>query len=196
MRPIGAKENCSRKLKIEFMFNFESLSNVVGQSATGMLRERAGCQRSQVRIRDEGWSEGRTKNKERILKVASRLFRGRSAKAVSAGKVREAAGLTHGAMYSHFRSKDELISEAFLHASDEFISKMETAANGLTNPVCALIERNISQANRDSPGAGCPLASASSEPGRRGEEAERSIQHRISANCGPGRIVIALGGAS
>lgn len=115
------------------------------------------------------------KNRERILKAASRLFRERSAKAVSVARVCEEAGLTHGAMYSHFRSKDELISEAFSDASDEFISKMEAAANGSTNPVCALIEGYLSQAHRDSPGAGCPLASASSEPGRRSQEVSEAF---------------------
>lgn len=108
------------------------------------------------------------RNRERILKAASRLFRERGANAVSVGTVCEAVGLTHGAMYSHFRSKDELIAEAFSYASDDFVSKMEASARVANSSVLAMIETYVSREHRDSPGTGCPLASNASETGRGG----------------------------
>src|SRR5215469_14685748 len=45
---------------------------------------------------------------ERIVKEASRLFRERGFEHVTVGEVMTAAGLTHGAFYAHFGSKEEL----------------------------------------------------------------------------------------
>jgi len=45
---------------------------------------------------------------ERIVKKASRLFRERGFENVSVAEVMKAAGLTHGASYAHFDSKEKL----------------------------------------------------------------------------------------
>jgi TetR/AcrR family transcriptional regulator, transcriptional repressor for nem operon len=45
---------------------------------------------------------------ERIVKEASRLFRERGFDNVTVVDVMKAAGLTHGAFYAHFGSKEEL----------------------------------------------------------------------------------------
>jgi TetR/AcrR family transcriptional repressor of nem operon len=49
---------------------------------------------------------------ERIVKKAPRLFRERGFENVSVGEVMKAAGLTHGAFYAHFGSKEELKAAA------------------------------------------------------------------------------------
>jgi TetR/AcrR family transcriptional repressor of nem operon len=49
---------------------------------------------------------------ERILKEASRLFRELGFENVSVGEVRKAAGLTRGAFYARFVSKEELEAAA------------------------------------------------------------------------------------
>ena len=46
------------------------------------------------------------------MKEASRLFRERGFENVSVGEVMKAAGLTHGAFYAHFNSKEELQAAA------------------------------------------------------------------------------------
>ena len=45
---------------------------------------------------------------ERIVKKASRLFRERGFENVTVDEVMKTAGLTHGAFYAHFGSKEEL----------------------------------------------------------------------------------------
>ena len=45
---------------------------------------------------------------ERIVQEASRLFRERRFDNVSVGEVMKTAGLTHGAFYADFGSKEEL----------------------------------------------------------------------------------------
>ncbi len=68
----------------------------------------------------EGESEGAMKvskqqgneNRERILAVASRLFREQGIAGVGVDALSEAASLSHGSVYSQFGSKDRLAAEA------------------------------------------------------------------------------------
>ncbi len=48
--------------------------------------------------------------RERILRVAARLFREKGFDGVGVAELMKTAGLTNGAFYSHFQSKDELIA--------------------------------------------------------------------------------------
>ena len=50
-------------------------------------------------------------NRQRILEAAGRLFRERGFEAVTVAEVMQAAGLTHGGFYGHFKSKDDLIAQ-------------------------------------------------------------------------------------
>lgn len=56
--------------------------------------------------------EQMAENRRRILQAASRLFRARGFDGVTVAEIMQAAGLTHGGFYGHFRSKDELIAAA------------------------------------------------------------------------------------
>src|SRR5271156_2267449 len=51
-------------------------------------------------------------HRERILAAAARLFRVRGFEDVTVSEVMKEAGLTHGAFYGHFPSKEALIAEA------------------------------------------------------------------------------------
>ena len=55
---------------------------------------------------------------DRIVKEASRLFRDRGFENVTVGEVMKAAGLTHGAFYAHFGSKQELRKAAVAYGQD------------------------------------------------------------------------------
>ena len=57
-------------------------------------------------------------NRRAILEAAGRLFRQRGFDAVSVAEVMAAAGLTHGAFYGYFRSKDELVAAALADLLD------------------------------------------------------------------------------
>src|ERR1700735_612800 len=52
----------------------------------------------------------------RILDAAARLFRRRGFDDVTVADVMKEAGLTHGAFYGHFASKEALIAAAIAHA--------------------------------------------------------------------------------
>src|ERR1700758_4828585 len=53
---------------------------------------------------------------EKILREAARLFRERGFDAAGVAEIMKAAGLTHGAFYAHFTSKDALETEAVARA--------------------------------------------------------------------------------
>ena len=65
---------------------------------------------------DEGHSERVAENRRKILEAASRLFRARGFEAVTVAEIMQAAGLTHGGFYGHFKSKDDLIAQTLADA--------------------------------------------------------------------------------
>ncbi|WP_338832109.1 TetR/AcrR family transcriptional regulator [Bradyrhizobium sp. 27S5] len=97
--------------------------------------------------------EQAAENRERILKAASRLMRERGISGVGVDALTEAAGMTHGSLYSQFGSKERLVEEAVAYA---------IATKGQEVPeVFALsdyISEYLSDAHRDMPGSGCPFA--------------------------------------
>ena len=56
--------------------------------------------------------EQAAKNRERILTAASRLIRERGISGAGVDALTEAAGMTHGSLYSQFGSKERLVEEA------------------------------------------------------------------------------------
>src|SRR5437764_14979813 len=75
-----------------------------------------------VKTRDSGPPNMRVskdqaaENRERILKAASRLMREHGISGVGVDALAEAAGMTHGSLYSQFGSKERLVEEAVAHA--------------------------------------------------------------------------------
>jgi TetR/AcrR family transcriptional regulator, transcriptional repressor for nem operon len=97
--------------------------------------------------------EKAAENRERILKAASRLIRERGISGAGVDALTEAAGMTHGSLYSQFGSKERLVEEALGYA---------IGASGKTMAGAATRDRYISgylsSEHRDRPGQGCPLA--------------------------------------
>ena len=52
-------------------------------------------------------------NRDALLQAASRLLREKGIDGVGVAEIAKEAGLTHGALYKHFPSKDVLAAEAF-----------------------------------------------------------------------------------
>jgi TetR/AcrR family transcriptional repressor of nem operon len=102
--------------------------------------------------------EQAAENRERILKAASRLMRERGISSVGVDALAEAAGMTHGSLYSQFGSKERLIEEAVAYA---------IAAKGQEVPeefaLGDYFSEYLSAAHRDEPGSGCPFAALSCE---------------------------------
>jgi TetR/AcrR family transcriptional regulator, transcriptional repressor for nem operon len=104
--------------------------------------------------------------KETILKQSGILFNTQGYKATSLSHITDATGLTKGAIYRHFTSKDELEIETLIHLSGimnekirERIKEQQTAGNKL-RAVVKFFESYVS----DPPvQGGCPLLNAAVE---------------------------------
>jgi len=102
---------------------------------------------------------------ERIVQEASRLFRERGFENVSVAEVMQAAGLTHGAFYAHFNSKEELEVAAVAYGQRVSLGRLQRAAdNDSKGPYAA--ERYLSRWHRDNPGDGCTMAALGQEVAR------------------------------
>ena len=95
-------------------------------------------------------------NRQRVVEVASALFRERGLHGIGVVDIMAAAGLTPGGVYGQFASKDALAAEAF----DAAISA-EYRAN-----LDAFIENYLSLAHVRTPGRGCPGAALVNDVGR------------------------------
>lgn len=111
--------------------------------------------------------EQMAENRRKILQAASRLFRAKGFEAVSVAEVMNAAGLTHGGFYGHFRSKDELIACALTTACE--------STPGRELDIDTYIKGYLSPRHRENVAGGCPLASLTSETLRQTPEARTAI---------------------
>ena len=72
--------------------------------------------------------EQAAKNRERILTAASRLIREQGISGTSVDALTEAAGMTHGSLYSQFGSKERLVEEALDYGIADIAQRMHGAA--------------------------------------------------------------------
>jgi TetR/AcrR family transcriptional repressor of nem operon len=121
---------------------------------------------------------------ERIVHEASRLFRQRGFENVTVGEVMKAAGLTHGAFYAHFGSKQELQEAAVAHGQS--LSAARAQSYGATKKGRrAYADRYLSPRHRDNAGDGCTMAALGPEVARSTPELkaafERGLEEILSA---------------
>jgi TetR/AcrR family transcriptional regulator, transcriptional repressor for nem operon len=110
---------------------------------------------------------GQTAEKhEKILKEAARLFRERGFDGAGVAEIMEAAGLTHGAFYAHFPSKDALEAEAVERAFAQSDNRVYALTANARDRKRAFLDRYLSAAHRDHPGTGCAMAALGPEIAR------------------------------
>jgi TetR/AcrR family transcriptional regulator, transcriptional repressor for nem operon len=123
---------------------------------------------------------------ERIVKEASRLFRERGFENVTVGEVMKAAGLTHGAFYAHFASKEDLQSAAVAYGQK--VSLERVRRNKAMKKQGSYADRYLSAKHRDNPGDGCTMAALGQEVARAAPELraafERGLEEILSAEAG------------
>lgn len=107
-------------------------------------------------------------NRRRILTAAARLFREHGIDGAGVDGITEAAGLTHGAFYSQFESKEAVVAEALRLVLDESRELWARDASGeeKSDVLERIIDRYLSRRHRDSPGAGCAVAALGSDIAR------------------------------
>jgi TetR/AcrR family transcriptional repressor of nem operon len=109
-------------------------------------------------------------NRDAILQAASTQMRSRGLDQTSIADVARASGLTHGALYSHFGSKDALTTKAMECAFEDCLREFK----GLTAP--QFMKRYLSTEHRDHPEQGCPGAALVSEIPRQAAELQTAFR--------------------
>ncbi|ACC71522.1 TetR/AcrR family transcriptional regulator [Paraburkholderia phymatum] len=113
--------------------------------------------------------EKAAQNRAALVQTAARLFRERGIDGVGVAEIGKAAGLTHGALYAHFPSKEALAAEALTHGLEISHSRMVTAHDGRLPSLSELLDSYLSEEKRDDIANGCALAASASEIGRQDE---------------------------
>ena len=121
---------------------------------------------------------------ERIVKEASRLFRERGFENVSVSEVMKAAGLTHGAFYAHFGSKEELQAAAVAYGIKVSLGRMQRNKKNRGS----YADRYLSRWHRDNPGDGCTMAALAQEVARSTPELKAAFEQGLR------EIIPAIGG--
>jgi TetR/AcrR family transcriptional repressor of nem operon len=101
----------------------------------------------------------KAKTREKVLGEAARTMRAEGVQGMGVAAVMAKAGLTHGAFYAHFASKDDLIDETIKSMILEARGRFETVTEGLA-PAASLrayVEFYLSPRHRDNTATSCPL---------------------------------------
>ena len=113
-------------------------------------------------------SEHKERTRQRVLSEAAAAIRAVGPDGIGVAGLMAKAGLTHGAFYAHFESKDDLVAQAVAHMFDESYQRF-LARTEHPDPAIAIerfIDSYLSTRHRDHPDHGCPLPSLSGELAR------------------------------
>lgn len=124
-------------------------------------------------------SEHNVATRERILEIASRLFRAHGIAAVGLAKIMAEADLTVGTFYTHFESKEELLREAVALSLDERQAAIERAFGGAD--LETVVRAYLSPEHRDAAGTGCTVAALTAEVVRQ----PRATRHAFATHSEP-----------
>ena len=104
-------------------------------------------------------------SRRRIVRTAGERFRRDGFASSGVAALMADAGLTNGAFYAHFSSKDELVATVVADSLREQSRLFEDPA-GAPLPVAVVIDLYLSEEHRDDPAHGCPSAAFIDEVAR------------------------------
>jgi TetR/AcrR family transcriptional repressor of nem operon len=121
-------------------------------------------------------------NRERIIDVASELFRQHGFDGIGIADLMKTAGLTHGGFYGNFKSKEDLAARACAKAFVASQQRWEAIADGdAEDPLVAIVAHYVSKRHRDRPATGCMLATLAPEAARHGKPVQAAFTAGIKA---------------
>jgi TetR/AcrR family transcriptional repressor of nem operon len=119
-------------------------------------------------------------NRETVINVASRLFREHGFDGIGLKDVMEAAGLTQGAFYKQFASKEDLAAQASRRALESVSSRWSNAAAANPrDPLNAVVAIFLSADHREERMDGCPIVALGADAARQGSEVKASFEAGI-----------------
>jgi TetR/AcrR family transcriptional repressor of nem operon len=110
--------------------------------------------------------EKAAENRAALVQAAARLFRERGIDGVGVAEISKKAGLTHGALYAQFPSKEALAAEAFASALKSGFERMMAGRDGRPFTLTDYLDDYLSFDHRDNLAMGCPMSASASEVAR------------------------------
>ncbi len=121
-------------------------------------------------------------NRQTVINVASRLFRERGFDGIGLKDLMEGAGLTQGAFYKQFASKEDLTVEASRRALESASGRWSDAATqNPDDPLGAVIGFYLSGDHRGEKMDGCPIVALGSDVARQGPDVKAEFEAGIKA---------------
>ena len=122
-------------------------------------------------------------NRQTVINVASRLFRERGFDGIGLKDLMKGAGLTQGAFYKQFASKEDLAVEASRRALESASGRWsDAAAQNPDDPLGAVIAFYLSGDHRGEKMDGCPIVALGSDAARQGPEVKAEFEAGIKAH--------------
>lgn len=118
---------------------------------------------------------------ERIVGAAARAIRRSGYNGTGVADIMKEAGLTHGAFYAHFASREAMLAEAAdcAGAQSNAIAAKVMSAVPPDQALRALVETYLSKAHVEAIETGCPISALGSEMPRQSAEVRRAATLRI-----------------
>jgi TetR/AcrR family transcriptional repressor of nem operon len=119
-------------------------------------------------------------NRQNVINVASRLFKEHGFDGIGLKDLMKGAGLTQGAFYKQFASKDDLAAQASTRAmANAFNHWLALAAANPDDPLGAVIALYLSPEHREEMMDGCPIVALGADVARQGADVKASFEAGI-----------------
>ena len=120
---------------------------------------------------------------ERIVSVAARAIRRSGYDGTGVADIMKEAGLTHGAFYAHFPSREAMLAEAATRACAESAAAVAGVVAGVPaeEALTSMLGGYFSREHLENAESGCPLAALGSETPRQGPEVRRATTLHVKA---------------
>jgi TetR/AcrR family transcriptional repressor of nem operon len=119
-------------------------------------------------------------NRQTVIDVASRLFREHGFDGIGLKDLMAGAGLTQGAFYKQFESKDDLAAQASKRALESAFSTWSAVGeSNPQDPFGAMVAYYLSMGHRALRGDGCPIVALGSDAARQSDDVKAAFQAGI-----------------
>jgi TetR/AcrR family transcriptional repressor of nem operon len=119
-------------------------------------------------------------NRQAVIEAASRLFRQHGFDGIGLKDLMAGAGMTQGAFYKQFDSKDDLVAQASRRALESALERWSAAAaSSPDDPLSAVIDFYLSMDHCAERAAGCAVVALGSDAARQGPAVKAAFEAGI-----------------
>jgi TetR/AcrR family transcriptional repressor of nem operon len=118
--------------------------------------------------------EKSAENRRALVRAAGKLFKQHGIDGVGVADIGREAGLTHGALYAQFDSKEALAAEALADSLERgYVRRVESAGDDFN--IGEYLDWYLSKRHCDALATGCAMTASGSEIARQGKNVSRAF---------------------